>query len=116
MSQRDTRTTSVDVDIDDERTLLVLSGTRAAAVVVYSESGERVYLPPEEAVESQDEDGDESDPYHPGGADSPYGGEMREEGPYGATRTSDPEVGLTATADGFQINHPEPVHDFRVLT
>lgn len=100
----------VDVDIDDERTIITVTGQRDAAVVVYSASGERIYLPPEEATREQ------SDPYRPaGGADSPYEGDRGDQTPYAPSHRTDPSVGMNATSDGFQILHPEPVHDLRLL-
>jgi hypothetical protein len=99
----------VDVDIESDRTVVTVSGEQEAAVVVYSVSGERVYLPPERSAN------DESSPYRPAGGDSPYQGDRRDQSPYGSSRRSDPSVGMTPTADGFRILHPEPVDDFRLL-
>lgn len=101
----------VDVDIEADRTVVTVSGERDAAVVVYSESGERIYLPPD------DEDGSEAggDPYRSAGGESPYQGDRGEQTPYGSSRRTDPSVGMNPTADGFRILHPEPVHDIRLL-
>lgn len=100
---------SMDVDVEGDRTLITVSGQRNAAVVVYSESGERIYLPPEE------DDHDADDPYNPAASDDPYQGTGPTETPYGPTRQTDPEVGMNDTADGFQILHPEPVDDLRLV-
>lgn len=99
----------VDVDIEADRTVVTVSGEREAAVVVYSDSGERIYLPPEAEAD------DGTDPYRPGGGDSPYRGDRGEQTPYGSSRHSDSSVGMTHTADGFRIHHPEPVYDLRLL-
>ncbi|WP_418284387.1 DUF7510 family protein [Halorubrum sp. DTA46] len=97
-----------DIDIDTrvtgERTIIDVTGTRDLAVVVRSESGERIYLPPErfdEPVSSSPY----TSPYQGSGVDgeeSPYGGES------GSTR------GMIDTADGFRITHPEPATEFDV--
>jgi hypothetical protein len=102
------RPITVEVDIEDDRTILTVSGETEAAVVVDSASGERIYLPPEEA----DQDG--SDPYAPVGADSPYEGDTSGQSPYTPGRQT-AELGVNATADGFLIRHPEPVEDVRLL-
>ena len=88
-----------------------VSGATEAAVVVRSASGERIYLPPERT-----ESADEADsPYRPAGSgDSPYEG-VPDDSPYGAARDHAASLGLTPTADGFRIVHPEPVTDFRLL-
>lgn len=98
-----------DVDVESDRTIVTVSGDRQAAVVVYSNSGERIYLPPEAGAD------DGSDPYRPAGVDSPYEGDRGDRTPYGSTRRSDPSVGMNPTPDGFRIHHPEPVHDVRLL-
>lgn len=101
---------SVDVDIADGRTTITVTGDQDAAVVVRSRSGERVYLPPEEATTP-----DEDSPYRPAGSgDSPYEG-IPDDSPYSSAREVQAPVGLTATANGFRIVHPEPVTDFRIL-
>jgi len=101
---------SVDIDISEGRTTITVTGDQDAAVVVRSASGERVYLPPEEATSP-----DEDSPYRPAGSgDSPYEG-VPDQSPYGAARQAPASLGLTATANGFRIVHPEPVTDFRLL-
>ncbi|MEF8851713.1 MAG: hypothetical protein V5A44_07080 [Haloarculaceae archaeon] len=106
---------SVDIDIEEGRTLVTVTGEREAAVVVYSESGERIYLPPEEH-------GEDDSSYRPAdqtsygtGEDSdPYAG-IREEGPYDSGRRVTPSIGMNPTSGGFRILHPEPVTDLRLL-
>jgi len=106
---------SVEIDVEDGRTLVVVSGQRTAAVVVESESGERIYLPPEEP-------GEDDSSYRPAGQSSygsgddsdPYAG-IREEGPYDSGRRVTPSVGMNPTTNGFRIFHPEPVTDVRLL-
>ncbi len=97
-----------DIDIDTrvtgERTVIDVSGTRDLAVVVRSESGERIYLPPERFDEPVS-----SSPYT-----SPYQGSGidGEESPYGTDTGS--TRGMVDTADGFRITHPEPATEFDV--
>jgi hypothetical protein len=105
---------SVDIDIENGETTVTVTGERNAAVVVRSTSGERVYLPPE----AEPEDG-ETGPYdaastpYDGVSDSPYGG--ADDTPYGSARQQGPEWGVTPTARGFRVHHPEPAWDVRLL-
>jgi hypothetical protein len=104
------RPVQVEFDISEGRTVLTLAGQRNAAVVVRSESGERIYLPPEE------DGGGQQNTYRPtGDAESPYDGLRGEDTPYGSARQQDASLGMTPTADGFRIVHDEPVTDVRVL-
>ena len=96
---------NVDARVTEERTVIDVVGTRDVAVVVRSESGERIYLPPSDFDEPVS-----ATPYT-----SPYqgsGGVDGEESPYrggsGSTR------GIIETADGFRITHPEPTTEFDV--
>lgn len=116
----------VDVEIDDDRTLVTVTGEREAAVIVESESGERVYLPPEDFREGTGET--DQTPY-----DSPYEGAVHDdspyesahgdespyqragEGPYGSGAPSEQPIGVQSTPDGFRVLHPEPVTDVRLL-
>ena len=110
---------SFDVDIREGRTTISVTGSSEVAVVVRSASGERVSLPPE-----RDERTGESTPYEPAGnrnspyegisADTPYSG-IPDESPYGSARQSPDTEGLTRTANGLRIVHPEPVTDVRIL-
>ncbi|MFB6151476.1 MAG: hypothetical protein ABEJ40_06695 [Haloarculaceae archaeon] len=102
---------TVETEIDGERTVITVSGTRNAATVVRSESGERIYLPPEETADES-----ATSPYRPteGSGDSPYEG-IQDDTPYGSSRVSDPSVGVNPTASGFRVIHPEPVTDVRFL-
>lgn len=100
----------VDVDVDDGRTTIEVTGQRRVATVVRSESGERIYLPPEP---SEGEDG-EASPYRPTGGDNPYEG-IADDSPYGSSRRTPATLGRSPTADGFRIVHPEPVTDVRLL-
>lgn len=100
---------SVDVDVGSDRTTIDVAGQRRVAVIVRSESSERIYLPPEDT--SGD---DEQSPYRPAGGDNPYEG-IADDSPYGSSRRSPAQLGQTPTANGFRIVHPEPVTDFRVL-
>lgn len=130
------RPVSVEIEIADGRTVIVVTGDRDAAVVVESASGERVYLPPEDFDRPPESDGSRQDaygtgetrpsdsPYQSVAADSPYQS-ATSDSPYQSPGTSDSpyqrggqasdRVGLEPTADGFRIVHPEPVTDFRLL-
>ncbi|WP_435101953.1 DUF7510 family protein [Halarchaeum sp. P4] len=48
MSDPDAPTVSIDADVAADGTVVTVAGTRDAAVVVYSASGEEIYLPPED--------------------------------------------------------------------
>lgn len=100
---------SVEIDVENGRTVVSVTGEREAAVVVYSASGERIYLPPERV------DSGDGDPYRPVGGASPYGGAGSDESPYDASRRPSPSVGMIPRSNGFRIVHPEPVTDFRLL-
>lgn len=123
----------------DERTVVRLTGTRNAAVILKSTAGEKIYLPPEDFAESATApDGPGQSPYQPvddgsysrsGPADSPYDGVSPADSPYdgaddpdarpradaegGASR--EPTLGVESTPDGFRIVYPEPVYDVRVI-
>lgn len=114
---------SVDVEIEDGRTTIAVSGGTEAAVVVRSSAGEQVYLPPE-----REDPPSAPSPYTPaGGTESPYDGipdaVVPDDSPYAGIPDDTPyrsgqfpdEVGLTRTANGFRIVHPEPVTDVRFL-
>ena len=95
----------IDAHVTDDRTVIDVTGTRDVAIVVRSESGERIYLPPEhfdEPVSSSPY----TSPYQGGsgidGEESPYGGGA------GSTR------GVIETAGGFRITHPEATTQFDV--
>jgi hypothetical protein len=95
----------IDARLTGERTVINVTGTRDVAVVVRSESGERIYLPPE-SFDNPVSESPYSSPYQGGsgvdGEESPYGGES------GSTR------GMIDTADGFRITHPETATEFDV--
>jgi len=131
--------TTIDVTVDDGRTVVSVTGTRDAAVIVSSESGERIYLPPEDFTDAptRDESPSAVSPYdggrgpsgdgttaydgataYSGGGDSYGSGEdaygsggSDPHGPETDTRV----LGVTSTPTGFRIVHPEPVHDVRVV-
>jgi len=125
--------------IEGGETILTMRGDRDTAVVVRSDSGERIYLPPEDfdrdAPRSDDSpyrsaaadspyDGLRTDssyqpaatdsPYQSGESDSPYQG-AESDSPYQAAGETTQSEGLSPTADGYRIRHPEPVTDVRVL-
>ncbi|WP_224336296.1 DUF7510 family protein [Haloprofundus halobius] len=97
------------IDEDGETTIDVV-GDRAIAVVVRSESAERIYLPPEGFDRSRRDDS----PYQ--SRDSPYQSSADSDSPYQSSddspyqRSSAPKKkGVSMTADGIRILHPDPV-------
>jgi len=95
---------NIDARVTEERTVVDIAGTRDVAVVVRSESGERIYLPPSDFDEPVS-GSPYTSPYQGsggGGEESPYRGGS------GSTR------GIVETAEGFRVTHPEPVTEFDV--
>lgn len=132
----DERPVSVDVEIADGRTVIVVAGDRDAAVVVRSASGERIYLPPEDFDRPPEPEGERrqdaygtgtrpsdspyqsataDSPYQSVASDSPYQSPGESDSPYQRGGPASDRVGLEPTADGFRIVHPEPVTEFRLL-
>ena len=125
------------MEIRNGETVITMRGDRDTAVVVRSEAGERIYLPPEDfdrdAPSSHDADSAPSDspyqsapidsPYQSAPSDSPYRGTGGDAGsqttggdsPYQPAGEAPRGEGLSPTADGYRIRHPEPVTDVRVL-
>jgi hypothetical protein len=99
-----------------------MTGDRDTAVIVRSDSGERIYLPPED-FERPPETGDSpyqsarsDSPYQSASRnDSPYQSASRDDSPYQSARQQFPDEGMRSTRDGYAIRHPEPVTDVRVL-
>ncbi|MDS0292950.1 DUF7510 family protein [Halogeometricum luteum] len=121
---------SFSLTVDDEETVITMRGDRDTAVVVESESGERIYLPPEDfergarqQSDSPYQRADGDSPYQPADRDSPYQSSRddspyqsaRDDSPYQAARQSLPREGMVPTSDGYRIRHPEPVTDVRLL-
>lgn len=121
---------SLEVSIDEEATTVRVVGTRDAALIVHSESGEEVYLPPEESDQPVDAGGPDGSPYGSGSpSGNPYEGTAAADSPYGAGEENgrsppreaegrDPRatpVGVEPTADGFRVHHPEPATDVRFV-
>lgn len=112
---------SFTLTVDDEETVITMRGDRDTAVVVESESGERIYLPPEDFERGARRQSDS--PYQPADRDSPYQSSRNDspyqsasdDSPYQAARQSLPREGMVPTADGYRIRHPEPVTDVRLL-
>ena len=94
----------IDARVTEERTVIDVTGTRDVAVVVRSNNGERIYLPPE-GFDDPVSGSPYTSPYQgagAGGEESPYGGTS------GSTR------GVIETGDGFRITHPEAATEFDV--
>ncbi len=97
-----------DMEVDDERTRIRVSGDRDTAVIVRSASGERIYLPPE--------DFDRPPENRKTAYDSPYeSGSGSRDSPYQTSTDASSVTGLEPTAAGYLIVHPEPVTDVRFL-
>lgn len=97
-----------DMEIGPERTEIRVTGDRDTAVIVRSNSGEKIYLPPEDFER-------EAEP-HGGAYESPY--EPRsgaQESPYSTHPDASSVTGMEPTASGYFIVHPEPVTDIRFL-
>jgi hypothetical protein len=103
--------------IRNGRTILTITGERDVAVIVQSRSGERIYLPPEDAV-----GGDDSDfsggPYQPGLSDPDDDDESDDdprqtETPY--DRSGGLGMGRSGQIPGSRIVHPEPATDIQLL-
>jgi hypothetical protein len=109
MADRDVEFT---MEIADGETLIEMTGDRDTAVIVRSESGERIYLPPED-FQRPPETSDS--PYQSARSDSPYQSAAQSDSPYQSARQQFPEEGLRSTRDGYAIRHPEPATDVRVL-
>jgi len=96
------------MEIGNERTEIRVTGDRDTAVVVRSESGEQIYLPPEDFDRAAEK---------PGSAyDSPY--EPRSgapESPYSTHPDASSVTGMEPTAGGYFVVHPEPITDIRFL-
>ncbi len=96
-----------EMEIDDSRTRIDVSGDRDTAVVVRSASGEKIYLPPEDF---------DRPPEETGAYDSPYdSGSGAEDSPYRTSAAGASVTGLEPTATGYVIVHPEPATDVRFL-
>lgn len=124
MSSDSTGTPKVELDVRTDRSILTVEGQRDVAILVRSKSGERIYLPPEDAVAEQDRTRPTS-PYSPGGEsgdDEDGGGEIatstrvERTSPYqrGDQQTGG-SGGRSGGLHGLRIVHPEPVTEFRVL-
>ncbi|ADQ67463.1 hypothetical protein C499_18942 [Halogeometricum borinquense DSM 11551] len=125
MSEADTGTADEQVtfslSIEDGETVITMRGDRDTAVVVESESGERIYLPPEDFERGARQQNNspyqsarQDSPYQPAREDSSYQS-PRDDSPYQAARQSLPREGLVPTTDGYRIRHPEPATDVRLL-
>jgi hypothetical protein len=108
---------SFSMEIRDGRTEIRVSGDRDTSVVVQSESGEKIYLPPEDFDRPPGDGTAYESPHGSGTAyESPYQpGSGSQESPYDTGPDADSVVGLEPTADGYLVVHPEPVTDVRFL-
>lgn len=98
---------TLEMEITDGRTEIRVSGDRDTAVVVQSESGEKIYLPPEDFDQPARKRTAYASPYQSGSGS--------QESPYDTSPDADSAVGLNSTVDGYLVVHPEPVTDLRFL-
>jgi len=123
MATADEGDVSIDVDVLDERTVVTVTGTRDAALVVEAEGEEQVYLPPEDFETDPSVGSSAPDSPYEGAppADSPYEGLSPSGSPYGeggdaeGRGRSRPILGVQSTAEGFRVVHPARVDDVRFL-
>ena len=103
--------TRFEVSVTDEQTVIDVIGSRDAAIVVQSASGERIYLPPPNFDEppADDRRTPYESPYSGSAAATPYASA------YSSPATESRTPGVSATADGFRVVHPESASDVRVL-
>jgi len=105
----DDKPVSFNMNIRDGRTEIRVSGDRDTSVIVYSMEGtEKIYLPPEDF----DREAERSQSTY----DSPYrSGSGAQDSPYDTHPDAGSVTGLEPTADGYIINHPEPVKSVEFL-
>ena len=96
----------IDTHVTNDRTVIDVNGTRDIAVVVRSESGERVFLPPE-SFDEPVEASPYSSPYQ-----SSYARSDETESPY--REAPENTRGVIETADGFRILYDESVTEIDV--
>ena len=147
---------SFSVTIESGETVITMWEDRDSAVIVRSDAGERIYLPPEDfdpdaranaagsgvtpadspydgvGTDSPYQSAPTDSPYQSAPTDSPYqtagtdgpDQERRDDNPYQSAESDSPYQaagetpqgeGLSLTADGYRIRHPEPVTDVLVL-
>jgi len=107
--------------IEGGKTIIEITGKHDVAFVINSESGERIYFPPEDmSTKADDRDSpyqSEDSPYQshdsPYQADSPY---QSVDSPYQpAEELEESTRGVTETRSGFRITHPEPAASITVF-
>ena len=107
--------------IENGKTTIEITGKHDVAFVINSESGERIYFPPEDmSTEADDRDSpyqSEDSPYQshdsPYQADSPY---QPADSPYEpADEVEESTRGVSETRSGFRITHPEPAASITVF-
>lgn len=114
--REDRRPVSFETEVRDDRTIITVDGQRDVAVVVRDDTGERVYLPPEDSVGEDAQEYGHS-PYSPAPSkedDSTY--QSGEGGsPYSRAGGGEDSFGRRSVPTGIRIVHPEPVDDVRFL-
>lgn len=112
MATDESETVEFDVDVRKDRTILTITGQRDSAVVVRSESGERIYLPPEDSVGSSAQD---DSVYQRAAEDDSSYQEGKDDSVYQRADDEDGSYGRQSITSGIRIIHPEPVDDVRFL-
>lgn len=131
---------SVDIDVGPERTVITVTDTKDAALVVETPDDEQIYLPPEDFSEEPGTPTGPDSPYGEAPADSPYEGSPPADSPYESAEPSataydtadesesrasadaegrgghgGPILGVESTPEGFRVVHPDTVQDVRLL-
>lgn len=110
----------VSTRVENGRTVVDVTGTRKAAVVVRDDDGERIYLPPEEFEESPSETASPyGSPYRSAAGDvdrgaSPYEGIRGADSPYRSGTAANRSPGTHVTDDGFRVVHEGEATEFSV--
>ncbi|WP_137197047.1 DUF7510 family protein [Halalkalirubrum salinum] len=115
--------------IENGRTEIRVSGETDVAFVIRSESGERIYLPPEEANTPVPRDRqtpydgagtsyDRQNPYQPDESSYQRGDSAYQRGEGTSYQSADSQTstrGVIRTRRGFRIVHPEPATEITVV-
>jgi len=95
MSDEGTQAVAFDVDVAEDHSIIQVTGTRDAAVVVATQTGESIYLPPEDFRDDLDEDGG-------GPGQSSY--QSRGESPYEGIDNAGPYDGVAPSNSPYEAS------------
>lgn len=106
-----------DVDYREDRAIITITGQRDGAVVLNTESGERIYLPPEDFVKrgAEEEEGFIDGPYQPAETHEDSAYQRADEDSAYQPGDDVQSSGRKSLPNGIRIIHPEPVDDVRFL-